>query len=329
MLTGDDGQPGGLTDTLVAKLPGEDPGTQDLEIDPARSVRTSLRAIASVVGPSTAITGVLYYFGWARTLYEAKQLGLDASLFGYSTADYMLLSLSSMFWPIVLCLLAILAALVIHAGVVMWMGGRGARPGRLTRPKQRKLRQITGVLAAVTVASSVFAVRTIFAVRPSRFISLAAPLSVAVALVCGGYALHLYQRFAWRPHGWVGKELEALRRFGASVGATLLLVTLFWTVSHYAAIKGRDLALTVVQTLPSLPDVTLYSAKRLYLQPPVRETVLPDANGAYRFSYGNLKFLFLADHKYFLRPTDPAAANLNIIIPESNDLRIELSLSPP
>src|SRR5262245_8034237 len=67
---------------------------------PVRSFQGTVRALLSVVAPTTLVVGLLFYFGWARTNAQAHALGLDDSLFGYSTRDYILNSVSSMYWPL-------------------------------------------------------------------------------------------------------------------------------------------------------------------------------------------------------------------------------------
>ena len=101
-------------------------------------------------------------------------------------------------------------------------------------------------------------------------------------------------------------------------------MTIFWAVSHYAAIKGREQALRVAHDLPLLPDATLYSTKPLFLPPPIMENQMHAPDGSYGYSYRGLKFLFVANHKYFFRPSDPARSDLNIVVPESDALRLEL-----
>ena len=109
-----------------------------------------------------------------------------------------------------------------------------------------------------------------------------------------------------------------------SLVVVLLFLSLFWTVSHYAAVRGVDLAIEAEKEVPFQPSVTIYSAKRLFLEPPVVETKLPDANAAYRYRYSGLKLLFRSEHNYFLRPSDPSDRT-NIVIADSPDLRFEFS----
>ena len=128
------------------------------------------------------------------------------------------------------------------------------------------------------------------------------------SIVFLAYAAHLFARYGpqfglrgssparssrWLPLAW-------------SLVVVLLFLSLFWTVSHYAGVRGVDLAVDRrSEQIAFQPSVTIYSAKRLYLHRPVMETKLPDANAAYRYRYTGLKLLFRSEHNYFLRPGDP------------------------
>ncbi|MEC3852562.1 hypothetical protein [Paenarthrobacter ureafaciens] len=57
--------------------------------------------VLSVIGPPlTVATALLVYFGWARTDAQAKAMGLDVSLFGYTVQDFILRSIQSLFQPL-------------------------------------------------------------------------------------------------------------------------------------------------------------------------------------------------------------------------------------
>jgi hypothetical protein len=161
--------------------------------------------------------------------------------------------------------------------------------------------------------------------RPTRFVSLAAPVAVVATIVALAYAAHLIGRFGpGLGSGPIAREARPLAPLAWSLVIVLLFLSLFWTVSHYAGVRGVDLAVQAEEQIPFQPSVTIYSAQRLYLEPPVVETELPDANAAYRYRYTGLKLLFRSEHNYFLRPSDPSDPR-NIIIAESPDLRFEFS----
>jgi len=294
-------------------------------VDPTRSLRSTLRGVASVAAPASIVTALLYYFGWARTSYEATQLGLNDSLLGYSTQDYLLRSMSSLYTPLAVGVVALLVGLACHAGLVSWADRPRDEPGAARR-RVLVLRYLTAFLVATSAALLVLGGLSSRDGDPSRFVSLFGPVSLTLGIVFAGYAAHVGRRFVFRGDGAPSTpERTSLRLVSASLYLVLLFLSLFSAVSHYAAVKGGDLAVVVEQSVPRLPDVTLYSSRRLYLQPPVEEMELGQDASSFRFRYTGLKFLFLSGHHYFLRPSDPEASNLNIVIAESPDLRLDIA----
>lgn len=282
--------------------------------DPTRSLRATFRGIGSVVAPTSALTALLYYFGWTRTSVEAAQLGLDDSLLGYSTQDYLLRSMSSMFAPFVVALVSILAGLGFHVVVTAWAREQCRRPRR----------RLTGCIAALGLVFSTVGVAGTYLHNPSPQVYVGAPVCVTVGIVLLAYAANLWRRFLVdRDQGRVTAELGGYQVLVTASIVTLLILSLFWNVSHYAVIKGRNLAAAVEAALPTRPGVIVYSEKRLYLQPPVVETRLDPQDAAYNYAYTGLKLLFRSDRSYFLRPSDPGS-QVNIILPDGLGIRLEL-----
>jgi hypothetical protein len=287
---------------------------------PVRSIRSTLRAVLLVVGPTALVTGLLYYFGWTRTNAQAQELGLDESLFGYSSSDYILRSVSSMYWPLFIGATAVLVGLMIH-GIVEAMYHD---PGPSTRSRARRLAAVVGVLGALLLALGVGGARV---QRPSRFVSLFAPIGVTLGIVLLAYAAHLFITYGQGlGTGRYAKETKDLVPYAWGLLTILVLLSLFWSVSHYAAIRGIDLAAELERRLPSRPKVVIYSAKRLYLEPSITETRLDDPDAAYRYRYSGLRLLARSQQRYFLRPSD-LTDRRNIIIAEQPDVRFEFSRS--
>lgn len=283
--------------------------------DSTRSLRATFRGIGAVVAPTSALTAVLYYFGWTRTNVQAERLGLDDSLLGYSTQDYLLRSMSSMLAPFVVAVVAVLVGLVLHAGVMAWA----------LRQDQRRIGRLATSVALLGLLLFVMGVIGTQVREPDAQVYVGAPVCVTVGIVLLAYAGNLWRRFLVDHHNETLIAAE-LSRYSIPVTASivmLLILSMFWTVSHYALIKGRSLAATVEASVPSRPDVIIYSEKRLYLQPPVIETRLDPSNAAYNYAYSGLKLLFRSDEKYFLRPSDPTS-RVNIVVPDGLDIRLEL-----
>lgn len=303
---------------------GAGPPPSDI-IDPARSVRTTLRGIATLVAPTSLVTGLLFYFGWARANRQSTAMGFDLSLLGYSSQEYVLLSLKPMFWPLLVGLLLAIGGLLLHGAILLYASG-SARPSELPRREQRRrqVRRLGIGLGGVGVVLAVLGLVGSGVDHPGRLVSIGFPLCLTGSIVCGSYAIYLSQRF--RGSGRrrrLTPELRAVQVGLSALVVLLLLLTLFWSVSNYAENKGADAAILIDENLRSLPDVTIYSAKRLYL--PVAEEPLPGENGAYRFRYTGLKLLFRNKSSYFLRPAAETGVQLNIVLAESPDVRFEFS----
>jgi hypothetical protein len=294
----------GVDTSRVSPVPdGTEPST------PSRSIFGTVRALGTLVAPTTLVVALLYYFGWARTSTQAFVMGLDESLFGFTTQDYILRSITSMFWPLFTAAGAVLIGVLLH--------------GRLVSTASRRLIQRTSlIVAAVGGLLVVLGFLGTAVHQPSRFVSLGAPLAVTVGialLAYGGYLRRQDLLAAGRPRTAVETPGMAL---AWSLVTVMVLLSAFWAVSHYAAIKGIDFAREVVRQLPNRPSVTLYSTSRLYLEEPIAEQALPGEDGAYRYKYTGLKLLFRADEKLFLRPSDLSVPR-NIVIPEDAGIRVE------
>jgi hypothetical protein len=76
-----------------------------------------LRSVGAVIGPTTALTAILYYFGWARTKAHYIYFAVDQKELGFSTTDYLLRSAAGAFWPVVFLLVVIIVSLWMHSTV--------------------------------------------------------------------------------------------------------------------------------------------------------------------------------------------------------------------
>jgi hypothetical protein len=94
-----------------------------------------LETATLVLAPTTVITALLFYFGWAQTNALFGRLGIDQSALGFTVQDYMLRSVNSTFRPLSLVLLAAVAGLSAHIALTRAMAppagpGWPSGPGR-------------------------------------------------------------------------------------------------------------------------------------------------------------------------------------------------------
>jgi len=97
-------------------------------------LRDLLETATLVLAPTTVITALLFYFGWARTNALFGRLGIDQSALGFTVQDYLLRSVNSTFRPLSVVLLAATAGLSVHIALSRALAGVGWRSGCGRRP---------------------------------------------------------------------------------------------------------------------------------------------------------------------------------------------------
>jgi hypothetical protein len=107
-----------------------------------------LRSLGAIIGPTTALTAILYYFGWARARAQFIYFAVDQKELGLSTTDYLLRSLAGAFWPVIFLLVVIIVGLWIYSTM-----NQALRNSELARWKVR------AVFACVVAAGVLFAIR--------------------------------------------------------------------------------------------------------------------------------------------------------------------------
>ena len=253
------------------------------------------QALLAFVPPVTLITALLFYFGWARTYSQARALGADASIFGYSTRDYLLRSVDSLYLPLIVLTGFGLVALLGHQVVVARLGTPD--PG---------LVRVGTVLLGIGIAILVYGLAySAGLLGRNRFVDLTGPLALGLGVVLGAYG------------GWFRSRARGVAGAGAwgqvpsapwvaptAAGLLLCLValSLFWAVGNYAFWRGLDLAHVVAETYLDRPGVVVHSPNRLALEG-VKETLVGDpGQEAIAYRYSGLRLLDHVANTYFLMP---------------------------
>jgi hypothetical protein len=252
-----------------------------------------LETAALVLAPTTVITALLFYFGWARTNALFGRLGIDQSALGFTVQDYMLRSVNSTFRPLSVVLLAAVAGLSAHIALTRAM----ATPGRAGLAE--RLWPVPMVMGGLLLLAGLSGLWGLVRYRVDFPV---VPLSLGAGLGLLGLRCLPPRAGAGAPGGAGGRAANAAgaRR---TVVAIFVLVMLFWSVAVYAQARGVREAARVAATISRRPDVTVYSARRLHLAgPAIRETELRGPDTAYRFRYTGLKLVVRSGGKWFLLP---------------------------
>src|SRR5215203_4362543 len=155
----------------AAKVPS-DPASNDGE----SVLRSALSVVTTIGPPLTIATALMIYFGWARTNVQARAMGLDVSLFRYSTQDYVLSSISTLFVPLLVVAALALGGLALHRRV-----GRALR-----RPAARPALRTAGRVALI-LGLVVSGVAVLIAFLDRDRAPLLIPLALAVGTAVAAY----------------------------------------------------------------------------------------------------------------------------------------------
>jgi hypothetical protein len=290
---------------------------------PASGLPQLARIVGTIVAPTTLLTSLLFYFGWSHAYWFFDYFGVNSTLLGLTTRDYVQRSLDGLFVPMTVVAVAGLLALWGHAGL-------RARLAAGSRPAVARV-----VIPAVTAAGSLLALGGLWSVFGRTVLDqhlAAAPLSLAFGVLLLVYAVHLRRWLAaGAAHGDHTARADHAAGFGwtavAEWAAVFVLVglSLFWAANDYSAAVGRSRARQFVAELPTYPSAVVYSQRSLSLDAPgVREVRCRDPQAAYRFRYDGLKLLLQSGDQYLFIPEAWSPADgVAIVMPRNDSLRLE------
>lgn len=305
-LAGEEGLPAGGEDSLAGgEGEGDGPAGHPL-----------LRWAVGVLANVTVLTGLLVYFGWQRSEVQALELGIDDSVLGMTTTDYVLRSVGP-----VLALL-----LVVAIGGLAWLQldhflaprvraagaaeGQAAGAGRVVTYSLRFMSWAWLVLPLTFWALSFLQVLL-------EITFLVFPFSIGVGALLTLYGTHLRSTMP-------GRRPRTSMPLRYAFTAIIVCVSLFYGAQNHATVLGVSLAENT--EVDKLATVRVYSTQRLNLAAG-KETTLPGSTGKddYRYRYTGLRLLLHTGKGYFLVAEDwrPREGTV-IILQESSTIRLEL-----
>jgi hypothetical protein len=294
-------------------LPGPAPGTGESPLRSALSVLTTLGP------PLTIATALMFYFGWARSNTQARFMGLDVSLFGFSTQDYVLQSISTLYIPLLATAALALGWLALHQRVDRALGRPSSRPALRTAGR-----------AALGFGLLVAAGAVLTATLNRNRAPLVIPIILAAGTAIAAYGGWLAGA-AGDPHAPLPAVPPWQRALRVLLVGSVITLALFWEVSKYAGVVGRGYALEIARTIPTLPRATAFSATPLGIEAPgVREERLtsgPDAGkGTLRYRTTGLRFLVRSGGRMFLIHDGwtPQQGTV-IVLPDNEQVRWQFS----
>ena len=294
------------------------PGTPAAE--PASGLPPQLiKILGAIVAPTTLLTALLYYFGWSHAYWFCDYFGVNSTVLGFTSTDYMMRSVDALFVPLTVAASAALLAVWGHTALRARLAA-GSRPRAL-----RVLVPAAMVLAGLLVLGGFVSVFTTTVLSEHL---VAAPLSLGFGVLLLVYALHLQRLVTGRAQA-AGSSRGRGRGWSAAAEWAVVFVlvglSLFWAATDYSAAVGRSRAGDFVAGLARYPSVVVYSARSLSLRAPgVTQVRCQDPEAAYRYRYDGLKLVLQSGDEYLFLPAKwTAASGVAILIPKSDSLRLE------
>jgi hypothetical protein len=281
------------------------------------------KILGGIVAPTTLLTALLYYFGWSHAYWFCNYFGVNSTVLGFTSTDYLMRSVDALFVPMTVAASVALVAVWGHSLLRARLAA-GSRPRAL-----RIIVPVTAIVGGVLVLGGFASVFTTTVLSEHL---VAAPLSLGFGVLLLVYAVHLRRLVAEK-----GPSTSNSRGWAAVVEWAVVFVlvglSLFWAATDYSAAVGRSRAMDFVAGLASYPNVVIYSERSLSLDAPgVREMRCQDAQAAYRFRYEGLKLVLESGDQYLFLPAQWTLADgVAILLPRTSSLRLEFfpARAPP
>jgi hypothetical protein len=285
--------------------------------------------LLNVIGPTTAVTALLFYFGFIGTRARFRYFGVYLDLTDLSNQDLALYGLEVLYAPAALTFLVVLAGVTVHAGI-SWL---------ITVPTRDGLS--AAIASAAALIGALLIARATLGLALGRVAETEVPGTTALALACGpaltAYAAWIAAKIMRRRHNdarhrsafsaWYGSApTRRLRRTATIAVFALFVAGLFWAVNSFAWAFGLDRAYHDALDLPSQPEVVLDTREPLGELPDgVTETTLStDANANFRYRYRGLRLLLEAGGRLFLVPEYWTEESRTIVVPYDSQVRLQL-----
>jgi hypothetical protein len=262
---------------------------------------------------------LLYYFGWTFTHASASYLGIDESVLGFSTQDYLLRSINAVFWPLSVGL--IVAALALRGHVVVMRS--------ISQPQRTRRIEALGIgLAVAGLGAAIYGGLAIHYDWVGVADFTIAPLCLTIGVALLGYAVLIREWLTSRAPNATADSTTGSASLATVAVALLIAVGLFWQVAEWATAVGIGRTRDLIARLDAQPQVTVYSGKRLGLAGTggVTETPLGGTDTAYRYRYTGLRLLFRSGGTYLLLSDHWSRADgRTFLIDDTPDLRFEFT----
>ena len=259
-----------------------------------------LGQLAVILGPTTVLTGCLYYVGHVSTKAFYSYFGISVSALDIPTSAILLRSVEELFDPLTMIVVVSFTAFVLHHVFVVAV----QRQSSTTARRLAVMFASTGLaLATLGIAGLAGLVRSIIT-----------PWALGLSGIVLEYACWLTTRAAGQdsPLGGLVRAGVNLRR---GLFSALVLVAVLWGATAVAETRGTARAQALEKSLPVQSQAVVYSRTDLRLTGPgIGLTKLPGTAEDFHYRYNGLRPLLHTDDTWLLLPVGWTSQNGSTVI---------------
>jgi hypothetical protein len=287
----------------------------------------------NVIAPATAISALLFYFGYVSSRSQYEFFGLDVDTIGLTTQDFVMRSPQPLLVPLLVLSVLGAGAVLLHAVIRRRLTAAYADPDPESAIRARLWigRATAGglfVLAAGMVLLFLYPL-----LRDWWPFNLVTPLVIALGGSITAYALGASRFVAnLEPASDAQQSSSVLLRPAVSVFILVAVASsILWATATVAQWSGTGLAQYRALHLDELPSVILDTRERLYLTSPgLNEVALPPSTGqTFHYRYRRLRLLIQGDDRMFLVPNTWSASNSTLLVRLDNTVRMQFQFTNP
>jgi hypothetical protein len=285
--------------------------------------------VFAVAGPLTAVTAVLYYFGWTRTNAVFRYFGVDPAILEFELADYLARAAGPAFAPTVALILVATFLFGLNRAALQLELLCLRHPVTLFG-RNLVLRGPSIVLIYVGVVGLWCSARVAFGLTDYLRIGAAAgltePIPAALALAVGSLVFAIGVRLFFLQPPPAEPRLPEIPTLPRILLAAAVLAATFWATSAYSQQTGTDLASFINENPSAQAEVTVYSERPLGLWSAVPTTPLQEGE-RFRYAYTGLRLLAFANERWLLLTGErsPNGRLTVAILRDDDGIRVRLS----
>lgn len=270
-----------------------------------------------IIAPTTAVTTLLFYFGYVSSRAQYDYFGVDVDTVGLTTQDYVMRSPQPLLVPMLVLTLVCAALVAMHTALRRRMSDSA-------RFRQWFRRAV--VVGLVLVAVGVVLLFAYTLVSTWTYYPLVTPLTFAAGGSLTGYGLTMLRRLTAAPPATDSRPIESSRAVIVLIWVAVV-AGVFWATATVAQWSGLGLGKEQARHLNELPSVILDTQERLFLPSgtAVEERVLDQASDqqTFRYRYWKLRLLIQGDDQMFLVPDTWSAGNTTLLVPLDGSVRVQ------